>query len=220
MSKTFRIRDCSIVTIALGQRALTLRELRDRLREVPGESLSHHFYEALLRPAFDDPDYRNDFATWSRRHLQDAVLAERFGIVDPLAFADLEALRAHLVDIVEERLEEEPFLMARGSGGEFEFQRSQMVVLDTGITVADPAAMAERVPHLPLGSVFYHFVEARRRTRNGADDFTVWLRAFDGDGVAIRARLAAIDFHLWSLSEMREQIAAAFGVASAQEGVP
>jgi hypothetical protein len=65
----FEVKDCALITLALGKSALNLRELRDRVAEVPPQSLYHHFYETLLRPSFDDPEYRNDFALWSRRQL-------------------------------------------------------------------------------------------------------------------------------------------------------
>lgn len=57
-----RIMDCAIITLALGKSAQNLREFRDGIAEVPAQSIAHHFYESLLRPVFDDPEYRNDLA--------------------------------------------------------------------------------------------------------------------------------------------------------------
>jgi hypothetical protein len=199
--------DCTITTLSLGRSAQNLRELRDRIAEAPVQSLSHHFYESLLRPAFDDPEYRNDFALWASRHLHDDLLAERLGVIDPMEFDSLEALRQHLVDVVEDRLAETTHVPWAAPGHEFYFLRSQSVVLDSGLTAATPEEMAGILPHLPTGSVFYHFVEGRRRPPLNVDDFSAWLAAWGPAYDACRERLAAIDFHLWSLSEMRAQVA-------------
>ena len=79
----FEVKDSVLITLALGKSAHNLVELRDRIAEVPAGSLLHHFYEGLLRPSFDDPEYRNDFALWARRQLFDGALAERLGILSP-----------------------------------------------------------------------------------------------------------------------------------------
>ncbi|HET8948644.1 MAG TPA: DUF5752 family protein, partial [Candidatus Polarisedimenticolia bacterium] len=63
----FRFRDCSLTIVSLGRVARNLRELRSELAAIPVASLQHHFYDAFLRPSFDDREYRNDFAAWSRR---------------------------------------------------------------------------------------------------------------------------------------------------------
>jgi len=199
--------DCASTTLSLGRTAHNLRELRDRIADVPARSLSHHFYEALLRPAFDDPEYRNDFALWARRHLHDGLLAERLGVIDPLEYQDLEPLRQHLLEVIEDRLSETIYVPAAAPGHEFHFLTSQLVILETGLTAATPAELAERIPKLPTGSIFFHFVEGRRRPPLRVDDFSAWLARWGPAFDRCRERIAAIDFHLWSLTEMRALIA-------------
>lgn len=202
----FRFMDCAVTTLALGKSAQNLREFRDRMAEVPPQSISHHFYEALLRPVFDDPEYRNDFAVWARRQLHDNLLAERLGAIDPMEFESLETLRQEVVDIIEDRLAEATFVPWAAPGHEFHFQRSQMIVLDTGLSAATPGDLAARVPRLSTGSIFYHFVEGRRRPPLKADDFSVWLADWGPEFEAAREAIVAIDYHLWSLTEMRALI--------------
>jgi hypothetical protein len=199
--------DCAVTTLALGRSAQNLREFRDRMTEVPPQSISHHFYEALLRPVFDDPEYRNDFAVWARRQLHDNLLAERLGAIDPMEFETLERLRQEVVDIIEDRLAESDRVPWAAPGHEFHFQCSQMIVLDTGLTADTPADLAARVPRLSTGSIFYHFVEGRRRPPLKVDDFSVWLTDWGPEFAPMREAIAAIDYHLWSLSEMRALIA-------------
>ncbi len=210
--------DCALITLATGRSAQNLRELRDRMTDTPPASIHHHFQESLLRPAFDDPEYRNDFALWARRHLRDVVLAERLTAIDPMGFSDIEELRKALLEVIEERLAEVTYIPWVPTGEEFHFLRSQVVVFDTGQRAETPADLAERIPTLSVGSVFFHFVEARRRPPIGLDDFSAWLVEWGPGYSRVCERLAQIDYTLWSLPQIRARIAAAFeGVA---QGTP
>jgi len=206
-AEPFRVMDCALITESLGKSAQNLRELRDWVAEVPAQSLSHHFYESLLRPVFDDPEYRNDFALWAQRHLHDDRLAERLGVIDPMEYESLERLRQHVLDVIEDRLAETLQVPAASAGHEFYFLRSRLIVLDTGLRASAPAALVELIPRLPTGSIFYHFVEGRRRPPLMVDDFSVWLEGWGRGFDRCREGLAAIDFQLWSLQEMRTLIA-------------
>src|SRR5262245_24007426 len=126
----FRFKDCALTILSLGRSAHNLRELRDWIAEVPAQCIAHHCYESLLRPAFDDPEYRNDFALWARRHLHDNVLAERLGGIDLPGTGDVELVRQQLLDIIEDRLAEVPYVPSVQPGHEFFFLRSQRVTLE------------------------------------------------------------------------------------------
>lgn len=207
--------DCAITIMSLGKSALTLRELVEHARVAPVPSLVHHFYETLLRPTFDDPEYRNDFALWAHRDLHDERLAEMFGMIDPFQHLDPEVLRCALLEAAEDRLSELQEAPRAAAGHEFHFLQSQTVLFDTGISARDPAELGTLVPRLPLSSIFYHFVEAQKRPPVRRDDFSAWIEEF-GDGHAgLLSRLAGIDVHLWSLSELRELIATCFRDAGA-----
>jgi len=210
----FLLKDSALVTLALGRAAHGLRELRDRVAEVPVASLLHHFVEGLLRPSFDDPEFRNDFALWARDALRDPVLAERLAVLDPFAPPhDGESLRAELLDVLEDRLAEIAQPAPVPPGHEFHFLRSQLVVFDSGLVARTPVELAVRVGDLPRGSVFYHFVDARLRPPRGTDDFSHWLEGWGESTAAARQRLAAIDPLFGSLAELRESLAAALAVA-------
>jgi uncharacterized protein DUF5752 len=210
--------DCALTILSLGVSAQNLRELRDHLARVPVESLTHHFYDSLLRPEFDHPEYRNDFARWAQRGLHDALLAERLGVVDPMDHRNVEGLRAKLLDVLEDRLAEAEEVPQAPRGKEFHFLRSQFVIFDTGLMAPDPVRLAGMIPGLTTGSVFYHFIEARRRPPLEKDDFSVWLEPWGSDYEPVRERLAAVDYGMWSLIEIRERIARCFGPARAREG--
>ena len=202
----FGLMDCSLLIRSVGKSAQSLRELRDHLTQ----SISHHYYDSLLRPTFDHPEYRNDFARWAGRHLRDTVLAERLGVTDPMDFSDLEQLRQHLIDLIEDRLAEVSDVPQAPRGSEFHFLSSQFVIVDTHLRARKPAELGAMIPRMSTGSIFFHFVEARRRPPLRRDDFASWLVGWGDEYGPIRERLEAIDYTMWSLTELRERIAACF----------
>lgn len=216
--RPFALRDCALITLAVGRTVHGLRELATAFATVPAGSLLHHFHESLLRPSFDDPEFGNDFALWASSALGDPVLAERLAAIDPaLLGGDGERLRAALVELAEERLAEvaHPHLVLPGR--EFHFLRSQLLIFDAGRAIRIPEELSAALPDLSTGSVFYHFVDARLRNAGAIDDFTVWLAEWGERTAATRTRLAAIDPGFGSLAELRRRIADAFG-AGPREG--
>jgi hypothetical protein len=202
--------DCAVTTLSLGKSAQNLRELRDHLAIVPAQSLSHHFQDSLLRPSFDDPEYRNDFAIWAKRELHDASLGERLGVIDPTDYSDLELLRQHLLDVIEDRLAETEVVPQAARGKEFHFLRSQFVIIHTGVSAHSPEALGALIPSLSTGAIFFHYIDARRRPPLRVDDFSAWLDDWGPRYSAIGARLARIDYHFLSLTQVRERIARCF----------
>jgi len=180
-NRAFAVQDCALAAIASGQRAYNLRELRDKLLEIDLGSIYYHFWGGLLRPRFDDPEYHNDFAIWARYGLEDAILAERLGIIDPTDFAGMESLREQVIMVAEERLDESEEIPAAKRDHPFYFVRSQIVVFDTHARIEHPEELVDAIALMSVGSIFFHFVDARRRTTTGEDDFRSWLRTcFEG----------------------------------------
>lgn len=208
----FAVRDCALVAIATGRRAQSLREFRDALLQVPQECIYFHFWGRLLRPRFDDTEFHNDFAAWARHALGDEPLAERLAVIDPADFADLEALRTEVVEVVEERLDESDGLFTRRDR-QFHFRRCQTVVFDTTQRIAGPRQLAEAVPSMSLGSIYYHVIDARRREPVRMDDFRTWLRQWGREHDALCERLAAVDPYFSSLADLRGEVAAVMAAA-------
>ena len=199
----FAIKDCALIAIATGQKAYSLRELRDRLLIIPPNSLFDHFWGNLLEPRFEEREYNNAFASWARRGLHDDILAERLAMVDPGGFNSLEALRQEVVELVEERLEESQRLQWMLATEPFEFMESQIVVFDTHLRVEQPQQFAKLLPQLSTSSIFYHFIDARRRMVEELDDFRVWLGGFHGQHQNLCDQIAEIDPYFSSLTELR-----------------
>jgi hypothetical protein len=214
----FAIKDCALVAIATGKRAQNLRELRDSLTVIHSGSIYYHFWGGLLRPRFDDPEYNNDFAVWALHGLHDHPLAERLAVIDPTDYGDMEELRQELIDVVEERLDESEWVAWSKSDNQFHFIRSQIVVFDTNKRILGPEELVDAVAKMSVSSVFYHFIDARRRSDDRVDDFRAWLTGFGDTYSALYANLSAIDPYFISLTELRDRLtsmlAAYFGVTT------
>lgn len=206
----FAVKDCALVAIATGLRAQNLRELRDNIMHVHPGSIYYHFWGGLLRPQFDNPEYLNDFASWARYGLNDLQLAERLAVVDPTDFSDLEDLREALVYIVEDRLDETELVPWAKSDNQFHFMRSQIVVFDTNRRIEDPTELVHLIPRMSASSIFYHFIDARRRLSDSIDDFRAWLYGFGDRFSALCLDLGAVDPYFNSLVELREELSALF----------
>lgn len=186
--------------------AVNLRELRDRIASCTDDVLYHHFCETPLAPSFDYPDYRNDFAVWIKHKLGDDILAERLGIIDPYSFPFMEKLRVAALDIIDDRLSELTVIPWARPGHEFYFMEASTIVFDTGERVLHPNDLGAAVSAMTTGSIYYHFLEARRRPPKGVDDFSSWLSGFGKAWTPHVRALKQIDFSFYTLAELRTEL--------------
>ena len=205
--RAFRIKDCALAALATGKSAQNLKELRDILIDIDASSIYYHFWGGLLRPRFDDPEYHNDFASWARHALHDGMLAEKLSAIDPVDFPDLEDLRKELIEVIEERLDESEVIPWCEPDAKFHFITSQIVVFDTRKVINKPHELVEAIPAMTRSSIFYHFIDARRRTPENIDDFRAWLKGFNGEYEFLCELLSTVDPFFPTLSELREQLA-------------
>jgi hypothetical protein len=200
------LRDCAQVALSTGHSATTLRELRGELERAPEASLYHHFWGRYMLPAFDEPEYNNDFASWVHRSLHDKPLAERLSALNPTHYATLEDLRAELIDQIEARIEESEVLPWRMADHGFHFMRAQMIVFDSGLRVRSAAELRSVLETVSTGAIFYHFIDARRRTEQHCDDFSCWLRSLGEEHLELAAALEAEDPYFSSLEGIRRRL--------------
>jgi len=215
----FAIKDCALIAIATGSKATTLKELRDILIGIDLDSIFYHFWGGLLQPRFEEREYNNDFAAWSWYALHDASLAERLAVVDPTEFESLDQLRRELVEILEERLDEKEYLPWMYATEPFKFIRSQIVVFDTRKRASTAEELARILPSISPSSVFYHFIDARRRPPHHGDDFSFWLSGFDDSYLNLCNMLTAIDPYFVSLTQLKSQLTSIFQQYFNKEGI-
>ncbi len=206
----FDIKDCTLITRMGGvDPAISARELRERLAICPNECLFHHLCETVVRPTFDDPEFPNDFAAWSARSLRDRVLAEKLGVVNPYHYDSLEQVREVMIEILDDRLHDMPFIPTVPQGEEFTFMQAVTVVFDTGVGLENVNDFVQMLPRMSNGSIYYHFIEARRRTVAHIDDFSAWLVELPEETASLREALHHVDFYYLSIAEVRERLVAA-----------
>jgi hypothetical protein len=205
----FLIRGCTLVVLSTGISAQNLRELRAGLEQAPADSIYHHFWGRFLQAHFDEPQFNNDFASWVRHVLREKESAERLSVINPADFDDLEGLRAELIDVIETALDEQEMVPWARFDQQFHFLRSQIIVFDTGLDASDPAELARLIPTMSPGMIFYHFIDARRRTPDRTDDFSHWIESFGPKWTPLVELLRAIDPYFSSLADIRKELAEA-----------
>jgi hypothetical protein len=210
MTVSFLLKDCALAVMATGESASSLVQLRDVLGTIPTNSIYHHFWGKRLSPTLAQPEYHNDFARWAHRHLHDDILSERLGIIDPTEYADLEDLRRTLLDILDERLDAVDFIVWSKGENKLHFLRSTIIVFDLGISIKHPSELQAVIPKIPTSAIFYHFIDARRRTPKKLDDFSVWLTGFQDEYSSLINDIRLIDPYFLSLMEIKKKLGELF----------
>ena len=206
----FFIKDCALVALATGRRARMLQEFRSELASIDVSSIYHHYWGSLLQARFEEREFNNDFAAWIRHGIHDAILAERLAALDPTDYTDLELLRHEIMELIDMRLDECEGLLWMRATQQFEFIRSQIIVFDTSCYLRQPTELATAIEQFSTSSIFYHFIDARRRTEHRCDDFSDWLGGFGEKFTVLREQIADIDPYFGNLSELRMQLTQLF----------
>ncbi len=202
----FQIKNCSIATVATGERAASLSELRDKILTINLDSIYHHFWSRRLFSQFTNPEYPNDFSIWAHLHLHDEVLAERLSILDPTDYETLEDLRTDLVDIIEQRMEEGTSVSWVQRNDPFHFIRSSLIIFKTPLIINSPFELPDRIQKMSASNIFYHFIDARSRTPHRKDDFSTWLRDFGEEFYPLAEKIESIDPYFLSLADLSNQL--------------
>ncbi|MCE5316128.1 MAG: DUF5752 family protein [Parachlamydia sp.] len=202
----FYIRNCSLSAIATGERARSLLELREKLTTIDDGCLYYHFWGQRLNPYFVHPQHHNDFAYWVYHRLHDHVLAEQLNIIDPTEFDTLEQLRQELVERIDHRLEDYEIIAGTKREDHFHFITPLIIVFESSHIVSKPEDLLKVIPALPPSSIFYHFIDARARTEDKRDDFTIWLRTFNGKYGPLIESIQAIDLYFLSLTQLKQEL--------------
>jgi hypothetical protein len=208
-SAPFCVMDCSLVRCATGRACSNLRELFEAIRTVPDAVVEHHMMRCALDDHFELYEFPNDLARWCWTVLGDNVLGEQLGLVDPYRESSTAALRATLVNVLEDRLWGLDHVPWCRPGLELQLIESHLIAYRTGECIVTPAALVEAIEHMSLRSLFYHVHDARRRTAGQSDDFSLWLEN-GGAEASLVAALRKIDFYFLNLSQLRDAIVEAF----------
>ena len=209
--RPFRFTGCVELRQTLDVHALDERELMHRIAEVPADSIFFHTFGYFLRHRTFTTAYGNDFARWAAVEIGDAALAERLAVVDPFAFSTLEALREHLVTILQDHLRgreaERRLEFDRG----FHFQQSHIVEVPLGLTAETLVEFRAGLATVDESAIYLHTVETRARERR-ADAFAAWLRSGLELG-ELAEKFERIDPYLTTLERIRGRLLGLVDVA-------
>lgn len=204
--KPFYIKTCSLAAIATGDKASSLVELRDKLMVVDEGCIYYHFWAGHMNPQAMSSQYHNDFASWAHLRLHDQVLAEKLSVIDPTSFNSLEELRQEVLETIESRLDDYEIVFWTKKEDKFNFIRATIIVFESAFTIPHPEYLHDILSIVPPSSIFYHFIDAKGRTSNKEDDFSVWLRTFGDQYNELIKKIQAIDSYFLSLTQLRDEL--------------
>lgn len=150
--------------------------------------------------------FYNDFSHWAHYQLHDDVLAERIALIDPFEYVDLEKLRSDIVDVIENRLDEQDGSTLCSYADSFYFIRSKIVVFNTPYKMEHPRDLVKTIPLISRSSIFYHFIDARRREIISLDDFSSWLYGYQEEFAPLIERLKQIDPYFIPLANLQQKL--------------
>jgi len=202
----FWFRECFLMPMPLGRKAVNLRELLQTLREVDESVIYYHLLQSRLTATQPVVEYPNEFALWAATALQDSKLAEKLSSFDPFDYDNLEEVRGAMVDILEEYLWDLPSVPWAHAGFEFHFCEASMVVIRSETPANTLKDFCQGLGKVGLDSVYYHFFEARRRLEmSQMDDFSYWMEANFGLPELVKA-IRDIDAYFYTLKEIRDTL--------------
>jgi len=207
----FEIKDCSVISIATGKHALNTKELFTQLLSIDEDSIYYHFWGKLLRTSFSTPEFNNDFAQWISEQIHDKSLAERLSVLEPQDYQSLDELRQEILDVIQSSLEQNTVLLYTNAQEPFYFLKLGMIVFNTSKIINEPKEFVNFIDNLSYGSLYFHFVDARRRTQNHRDDFSNWIALFEGYN-ELTDMIVNVDPFFFSLSKLKEKISNIFKV--------
>jgi hypothetical protein len=187
------------------QKATTLSEFLDALRECPEDSIFQHTFRTLEEHHFIREGFSNDFAHWALSACNEPSLAETLATVDVREFTSVAELRERFVEIVENFLKRSSESAARPARDTFYFCASDTVVIPTNFVANTLREFAEGLRGVSVHSLHHHFIEARLRLKLMSNDFSQWLHEDMGLTDAAR-QLNQIDIYTLTMEGVRERI--------------
>lgn len=202
----FYVKDCALAAIATGSKAQNLVELRDQIKTIPAESIYYHFWRQSIETSLVPESFCNDFSHWAHYQLHDEVLAERIAFIDPSEYVDLEKLRSDIVNVIENRLDEQNGVTLCSHAEAFHFIRFKIIVFNTSHKMEHPKDLVKTIPVISPSSIFYHFIDARRRESIRLDDFSSWLYGYHEEFDPLIERLKQIDPYFIPLADLQQKL--------------
>jgi Family of unknown function (DUF5752) len=187
------------------QKANTLAEFLDALRECPEASIFQHSFRTLQEHHFIREGFSNDFAHWVLSACNEPSLAEALATVDVRDYTSVVELRKRFIEIVNNFLQRSPATASSQAKETFYFCAADTVVIPTNFVGHTLQEFAEGLRRVSIHSIHHHFIEARLRLKLMSNDFSQWLHEDLGLTEAAR-QLNRIDIYTATLEHVRKLI--------------
>jgi hypothetical protein len=204
MTEPFVFWGCHEIRESLGIRADTERELAERIRTVPEESIFFHSVRCLTRHQVGPASYPDDFARWTALEAGDPELAERLALFSPFDMAGLDEFREHLAATIEDHLDAFPH-MRPAARSPFRFLRGHLAVVRLGLAADDLTTLRAGMTSADDSSIYFHAVESPGRHGRSANDFADWVGTRLGR-LDLANRIAAVDPFVAGIGRTRDLI--------------
>lgn len=190
-----------------GLRAVTLEQLLDLIKEVPGSCIYHHTHRFLQQHLYLSPEPPNDFAYWIAQVLNEDELGERLLTIDIMQFSSIRELREKIIETIEAYLKEHPLakLKFANIGDEFHFIKSISFVLPTNYVAYNLKEFIDILNRITIDSIYFHIFEARLRLSKGINDFSYWIETSVGDK-ELANKISKLDPYTYTLEDLRKAL--------------
>lgn len=203
MNAPFEFKQCVILLQSTGESAGSIARLRQAIASVPGDSIFHHMYQYFLKGHI--LDYTNDFAQWAGESIEERALAEHLSNIDPYDYPDVESLRAELLRTIDAYRSSFPEPREARPRDEFFFNHAVTIVFPAGIRAKNLAEFLMAIKYVDASSLYYHFYDARIRSRDRIDDFSKWFEGELGKR-ELAEKIRAIDPFMHHLERIRQHL--------------
>ncbi len=199
----FEFKQCISILKSTGKKAGNLNALRDCIAQISDDCIFHHTYQYFLKEHI--LEYTNDFAHWAGESLEERSLAEQLSNIDPYEYDNISDLRKELLSVIGNYIESFPEPREAMPRDEFFFNETITLIFPIGIRVKNLAEFLMAIKFVDVGSIYYHFYEARMRVGNGIDDFSKWIEE-SLQKKELAGRIRAIDPFMHNIEDIRKHI--------------
>jgi hypothetical protein len=202
----FEFKQCISILKSTGEKAKNLRELRNIIAVINDDCIFHHTYQYFIKGHV--LEYTNDFAHWAGESLEERALSEHLSNIDPYDYKNISDLKNKLLEVIDNYLENFPEPREAMPGDEFYFNETITLIFPAGIRAKNLAEFLTAIKYIDMGSIYYHFFEARIRLGGGTDDFSRWIEDTFGKQELVD-KIKTIDPFMHDLEGIRKHIAEA-----------
>ncbi|MBW2646098.1 MAG: hypothetical protein JRE23_07965 [Deltaproteobacteria bacterium] len=205
MADVFQFLSSASLVKLTGRKAHNLEGLLDLIKTCSDSSIFYHTFSVFLQMREVQVPYNTDFALWASRSLNEQALAEKFMAVDLPEYNTIESLKIRLIEIIERYREQKPDAFKKIANEPFYLYDMTRIVYRTDKFAYNLKSFREVLPTVSMYSIYYHFIEARLRTRLQDNDFSIWIEnSLNMPQLAHTIR--KIDINLYTLEGLRNRI--------------